>query len=287
MTAASKSESLVVSRESGAPDRDDSHLMTHDSRLTTQGGFTLLEVMVALAILGLALTAILSAQAGLYNANVQARNLTHGTSAARCKMSEIEQELQAKGYPETDQHDEGPCCAGDSPARMSCRWLIERVTLPDPPKSDLKDAGPGGDAGGGLGALGALAGAAANPGALADGGISALSSALASPMGPGGQSGSGGIVGMAMGMVYPSLKPLLEASIRRVTLDVVWNEGPNERKVHVVQFVVHPNRGLPPVMDPALAGQTPPGGVPTVGGPGGAPNPAGAAPAPIPPVGPR
>ena len=53
-------------------------------------GFTLLEVMVALAILGLALSAILSAQAGLYNANVQARNVSVGGTAARCKMHEVE-----------------------------------------------------------------------------------------------------------------------------------------------------------------------------------------------------
>ena len=219
-------------------------------------GFTLLEVMVALAILGLALTAILSAQAGLYNANVQARNLTHATVAARCKMSEVEQELLQKPYPETDMKDEGACCAGESPPGMSCRWQIERVTLPDPPKNQLSDAGPGGADGGmgGLGALGALAGAAGAPGGLGDGGLSALSSTLATPMGPGGQTGSAGMAGLAMNIVYPQLKPLLEASIRRVTLDVVWNEGPNERKVHLVQFVVHPQKGLPPMMDPSMAG---------------------------------
>jgi general secretion pathway protein I len=242
-------------------------------------GFTLLEVMVALAILGLALTAILSAQAGLYNANVQARNITQATSAARCKMSEIEADLLTKGYPETDLNEDGPCCVGESPGGMSCKWSIERVVLPDPPKTQNLDAGPSpaGSAGGGaggLGALGALAGAAGNPGALADGGLSALTSALATPTGPGGQTGSAGIAGMAMGIVYPQLKPLLEASIRRVTLDVMWNEGPNARTVHVVQFVVHPNKGLPPILDPSMAGAAAGSAAPTVGGTGLATPPA-------------
>lgn len=222
--------------------------------------------MVALAILGLALTAILSAQAGLYGANVQARNLTQATSAARCKLNELEVELLSKGYPEADQNEEGPCCVGDSPPGMSCKWSVERVTLPDPPKSSpLGDGGVGGGDGG-LGPLGALAGAAANPAGLGDGGLSSLTSALATPTGPGGQTGVAGVAGLAMNIVYPQLKPLLESSIRRVTLDVVWNEGPVERKLRVVHFITNPNKGLPPMMDPSMAGAM---GQPGAVGPGG------------------
>lgn len=224
-------------------------------------GFTLLEVMVALAILGLALSAILSAQAGLYNANVQARNVSVAGTVARCKMHEVEEKLLKDGYPEIDQTEEGHCCAGDSPAGISCRWTIERVTLPNPPAVDplastTGDAGSTGGGGGGLGPLGALAQAAASPSSLADGGIGALSGALSQPTGPGGQTGVAGVAGMAMQIVYPQLKPLLEASIRRVTVDVLWNEGPNQRKLTVVQFVTNPQRGLPPVVatDPAASG---------------------------------
>ncbi|MBI2388993.1 MAG: general secretion pathway protein GspI [Deltaproteobacteria bacterium] len=237
--------------------------------------------MVALAILGLGLTAILSAQAGLYGANVQARNLTLATSAARCKMDELEAELLGKGYPETDQAEDGPCCSGDSPAGMSCHWNIERVELPNPPASQVGDGGltgGGGDAGvggglagggmGGLGALGALAGAAGNPGALADGGISALTSTLAQPTGPSGQTGVAGIAGLAMNIVYPQLKPLLEASIRRVTLDVMWNEGPIARKLTIVQFVTNPQKGLPPII-PGMGSAQP--GMPGMPGMPGAP----------------
>jgi general secretion pathway protein I len=205
--------------------------------------------MVALAILGLALSAILSAQAGMYSANVQARNITLGSSAARCKMSELEERLLKDGYPEADENDEGACCDDESPPGFVCRWHIERVTLPDPPASD--DGGLGGlgaDGGGGLGGFGALAGAAANPGSIGDGGVAGLSQVLSQGVGPNGQTGVMGIAGMAMTIVYPQLRPLLEASIRRVSVEVVWNEGPTERKIEIVQFVTNPNKGLPPIM---------------------------------------
>ena len=262
-----------------------------------QRGFTLLELMVAIAILGLMLTAILAAQAGLYSQNVQARNITVGASAARCKMTEVEEQLLKDGYPEIDQFSEGYCCDGESPPGVTCKWAVERVLLPDPPGSDPgSDAGPGGasTSGGtsGLGGLGALAAAAASPSSLASGGIGGLSAALSAGTGPNGQAGMSGIAGMAMTIVYPQLRPLLEASIRRVTVNVVWNEGSNERKIVLVQFVTNPQKGLPPIDLAAGAGSALPGqpggtgvsvggsplGIPTGGGggltPGGLPPPA-------------
>src|SRR5262249_13241426 len=66
-------------------------------------GFTLLEVMVAVAILGLGLTAILSAQAGAFASAAHARHVSVATGLARCKMSEVEEHLAGpEGYPELD-----------------------------------------------------------------------------------------------------------------------------------------------------------------------------------------
>lgn len=254
-------------------------------------GFTLLEVMIALAILGLMLTSLLSIVAGQYDSNVRARNLTVANTAARCKMSEVEEKLLKDGYPETDQHEEGACCDGENPAGMSCRWLIERVVLPDPPQGGKGGDGGvggasggsgGGAGGGGFGALAALAGAAQNPGSLGDGGIGGLASMLSGGGGMGGgdpSAGGGGlpgggvngIAGMAMTIVYPQLKPLLEASIRRVTVEVVWSEGPNERTTTLVLFVTNPQKGLPPVLDPSMMGGDAGPGVPGAGGIGGTP----------------
>ncbi|MCA9646751.1 MAG: hypothetical protein KC492_38960, partial [Myxococcales bacterium] len=37
--------------------------------------------------------------------------------------------------------------------------------------------------------------------------------------------------------------PMLEASIRRVTVTVVWKEGKNRRELSAVQFVTNPQQG--------------------------------------------
>ena len=284
------------------------------TKRASAAGFTLLEVMVALAILGLALTAILSAQAGLYDVNVQARNLSIGTTAARCKMTELEELLLKDGYPEIDQTDEGPCCADESPTGVTCKWAIERVVLPDPVQTEGGDGGVssgdgGGSSGGGLGGLGALMSAGQSPGSIGDGGIGALSQMLSAGSGPNGQPGVNGIAGMAMMIVYPQLKPMLEASIRRITVEVVWNEGPKEREIKLVQFVTNPQKGLPPagLLDagvpgattgpggpggangvPGLPGGLPglPGGLPGMGLPGGVPGGQPGGNAPPPTVGP-
>jgi general secretion pathway protein I len=260
--------------------------------------------MIALAILGLMLTALLSAQAGLYGSNVRARNITVANAAARCKMSEVEEKLLKDGYPEAEQTEEGPCCDGETPTGMTCRWTIERVTLPDPPQTNMDGGvpspsagGDGGASGGGFGALAALAGAGQNPGALGDGGVGDLAQMLAGGTGaPGGAAGGlgglagglpgggvNGIAGMAMTIVYPQLKPLLEASIRRVTVDVVWTEGPNEQKTRIVQFVTNPQKGLPPII-PGMPGGDAGAAVPGAGGMGGTPG-AGAVPGGMGPTG--
>jgi general secretion pathway protein I len=72
---------------------------------------------------------------------------------------------------------------------------------------------------------------------------------------------SGGVAGLApmvMSIVYPSLKPMLEASIRKITVTVLWKEGINERELSVVQYVTNPMRGGLGMnvegMDPEAAG---------------------------------
>ena len=56
------------------------------------GAFTLLEVMVAVPILAVALTAIFASEAGAIRVSARARFTTTATLLARCKMAEIEEE---------------------------------------------------------------------------------------------------------------------------------------------------------------------------------------------------
>ena len=66
--------------------------------MTARRGFTLLEVMVALAILGLGLTVILSSQTGLLAAVGRVRGETYAQNLLRCRMTEIELRRHQAGH---------------------------------------------------------------------------------------------------------------------------------------------------------------------------------------------
>ena len=144
-------------------------------------GFSLLEVLVAVAILGLALTVILSAEAGLYSASSHVEHETIAIGMARCKMGEVEEDLLRLGYPEVDRKEDGPCCENQTPRGVRCSWKVERVELPQPTPFGESDGG--GVGGPGLD-LGSFMGAAAPGGTTAGMGAGAMGS-------PGGMLPSG------------------------------------------------------------------------------------------------
>ena len=212
-------------------------------------GFTLLEVLVAISILGLGLTVILSSQTGMFASAAHASNLTHAVFLARCKMTETELELMTDGYPLIDQNDSGKCCEEDD-SEYTCNWKVEKIELPQP-GSFVPPEGEGDlDAG-----LGEVPGTT-DPTALG-GDLSALSAvnSLENPSGMPGQDplsslaslgseeGAAGIGAMVMTLVYPDLKPMLEASIRKVTVTVQWKEGKNDKEFSVTQYVTDPQEG--------------------------------------------
>ena len=207
--------------------------------------FSLLEVMVAVAILGLALTVILSAQGGLAASNKTAQNMGLATTLARCKMTEAEEDLLRLGYPEIDKDDRDiSCCSAEEHEGFVCDLQVQKVELPQPPQNSLQDGG---------GLASSVSGIASNTNALGstgglnfDAGIGGLGAQVAQMTGQGSATsgaGAAGMLNMVMGMVYPSLKPVMEASIRRVTIKVRWKEGPNEKDFTLVQFVTNPQRG--------------------------------------------
>lgn len=215
-------------------------------------GFTLLEVLVAIAILGLGLTVILGSQVGLFTNASRGQHLTVATNLARCKMSEIEVQLLKMGYQLTDQNDDGPCCADDDGNEgYRCSWKIERVTLPEISLNNA-DAGanPAGDGGLNLGPIGALAGLGTPGGqSLGKPGEKASPADLAKSFGSAPSPGS--LAPMMMTLVYPTLKPMLEASIRKVTVTVTYSEGKFDRDLTVTQYVTNPQQGQ---LDPSVMG---------------------------------
>ncbi|MCC6556423.1 MAG: prepilin-type N-terminal cleavage/methylation domain-containing protein [Polyangiaceae bacterium] len=212
-------------------------------------GFTLLEVMVAIAILGLALTVILSAQAGAFANAALARNMSVATGLARCKMTELEEHLQRDGFQELDEADTGPCCEGDETPGMHCSWKIEKPELPEPKYGELNlDTDIGSSD---LGALGELSkgaeGASLGPDAKLGDIAQSLAGAGDTGATPEGAAGAAqGMLGTVMSIVYPDIKSLFEASTRRVTVKLTWTQGSREQSIELVQWFTIPQKGLPP-----------------------------------------
>lgn len=240
-------------------------------------GFTLLEVMVAVTILGLGLTMILSSQTGLFASAKRVQNETLAISLLRCKMSEVEEHLDLRGYSLIDQNDSGPCCEDEDSDTFSCDWKVETVELPAvdafaPPPGEEGEEGSDEDGTKSASTGGKLPGppdadpssppsplagmdpsGAAVPGALGvlgglESGSTTLSpgsglSGVASTLGDASEAGPQGMVAMAMSLVYPNLKPMLEASIRKVTVSVRWKDGQKERDLTAVQYVTNPLEG--------------------------------------------
>lgn len=204
-------------------------------RFRSRRAFTLLEVLVAIAILGLGLSVILSSQVGLFASARQSEHITVATNLLRCKMSEVEVDLVKEGFPFIDRTDSGDCCDGEDTPGYTCDWKIERIKLPEQSLTGDSDGGMGGPSDT-LGQIAAMAQSAqANPGSAPD-----LGSVTAQLNDTGG---SEGLAGMAFGMVYPTLQPILEASIRKVTVTVKWKQGKTDGNLTVTQYVTDPQQG--------------------------------------------
>ncbi|MBI2897103.1 MAG: hypothetical protein HYY06_26330 [Deltaproteobacteria bacterium] len=190
--------------------------------------------MVSIAILALALTSVFAASGGAVGATTHVKKISVATMLARCKMVEIEQQFRLEGFQVTDVEEEGPCCEDEETPGFTCRYKVESVELPE------------------MSAVQTAAGSLMNGDPLGLG----VGPPDAEGNAPGEEGDSTGLdQGLTAGLnlLYPLVSNVLQASIRRVTVDVVWVEGGQERKVEAVQFVTSPTQGV-------AAGQAPPPG---------------------------
>jgi general secretion pathway protein I len=197
------------------------------TRRRSQSGFTLMEVMIALAILAGGLALSLAATASNVRQAHRAQALGNATALARSKMYDIEEELIQEGYQELEQTMDGDFSDEGWPD-ITWEATVEKIELPGLASLQAADAAEGGD------------GTGASTGALGDG--------------QGGEAG--GIAGMAgaglIGSQFETIANVLERSIRRVTLKVTWKVGRAEEDMTIVCYFTN-RQGV----DEAMSGAPP------------------------------
>lgn len=200
-------------------------------------GFTLLEVMIALAILAVSLSAIVQINGTSIRAHDYAKRVTVATMLARSKMADLESQFNEEGF--TSQFDQKMEGDFSEEGWEDFRWEAEIIK----PELDAATAttmvqqmvdqfmGQAEDKSGQL----------ANGGPTTDMGAAA-----------------GQIAPMIQGQVA-QLTETLGKSVREVRLKVYWTEGKETESVDVAtHFVIlQPADGAVPVPPP---GTLPPGG---------------------------
>lgn len=176
----------------------------------TAGGFTLLEVMVAVAILSMSLTSLLSSQMAAMRATRYARGVSVAAFLADAKLLDIEAQLLVEGWGTDDKTLEGDFSEEGWPdIRYEC--LVDFIEVPD--FNVLQQAKDGADTDGGFSAGAQVADAE-------------------------DQAFSG------MAMVWPVIKGAIEQAIRKASCKVVWSDGAITQEFVVETFWTDPKQLL-------------------------------------------
>jgi general secretion pathway protein I len=215
-------------------------------------GFTLLEVMVALALLAAALMAIADLCGNALRNHAYARDLSAATLLARGKMAELTQKYEDQGFKDIDEEEDGDF-ADDG--RPDVKWHLVLIR-PDPDLSPdqmvamlagVADSDP-------QELLAKLMGAAGAGGASAGGDLSG-----AAP----GASAAGAEAALVSTMLQAQLRTLgetLKSTFREMRLTVSWQDGKASHGFTVTThlLVLNPRapggaRGDDPEVPPNLA----------------------------------
>jgi prepilin-type N-terminal cleavage/methylation domain-containing protein len=194
-----------------------------------RAGFTLLEVMVATAILAMTMGVLLEIVTNNVRATNHAKLTTAATFLARGKMIDVEDRVLENGFTDNNEDDRGSFKDQGHP-QMRWDWAIERVELPTDMARKTQDQAH-------------------------DQSMSAKD-----PM-----SMMSGFLGGMMSSFIEPVRIGLEESVRRVTVRVSWDETarPNQT-IEVVQYLTDPAK-----LDSALTGGAlgaTPGATPGAGG---------------------
>ena len=215
-----------------------------------RAAFTLLEVMVAMAILAMALTGILSANARNVVLTERAKMTSIAVQLLRMRFVELEDEVAESGFPDFDEERAGTFEEAGQP---NMRWSLKLTKVELPVSQQSLQESAKGKSGGGAGA-----------GAGSLGGLDLQSGPLA---------GAGAMITQSFEMFRGGL----EASIRHARIEVAWNESPTRvQKVDAQMYLTSPGK-LDALLPTFAGGQGGAAGAPgggAAGSRGGASSPA-------------
>ena len=189
-------------------------------------GFTLLEVMIALAVLGMSLSVLIRSQQLSVRAANRAKLMTVAVMLARYTMVEVEDKLFEDGFSDFDQTETGDYDE-EGFKRYTYELKVDKVELPANVNAESFSSMLGGGSG--------------------DDSSGSSSSS--------GSSGAGGspaksLGSMLIGKQFELIKNVLEQSIRRVQVKVLWKEGSRTRDITVVGYFTDPRK-----VDMAVSGR--------------------------------
>jgi general secretion pathway protein I len=197
-------------------------------------GFTLLEVMISLAILAVSLVAISDLNGGAVAMHAYGRRATEATLLLRGKMLDVEDDLQKKGFSDFDDEQHGTFEDEGAPGYAWSAEILKPDVQLDPAQL--------------LGMLGVGGSGSSKGSQQKAGGIGAAASALAQSLG-GAQDALKGLQGGAASMLGGPLGGMLQGqarifietlkkSVREIRLTVSWQDGKQSQKVSASQIVV-------------------------------------------------
>lgn len=215
-------------------------------RRARQAGFTLLEVFIATAILGMAILYMFDALVHSPDRANRAKLITVATNLARTKMHDIEADLLKDGWEEFDDEECGDFTDDEYGNLARFQWCarIDKIELPDTvdvegavskmlgvgDPDDPDDPGASGQAAGSGSILGMwMGGAGGMPGASGANGSSTQPNAAMS-----------GMASMLTSFLAP-FRNVVEQAIRRVTLRVFWKYRGEKEEIVLIYYVTRPD----------------------------------------------
>lgn len=208
-----------------------------------QRGFTLLEVMIGLALLGFGLVVLIKSAAGSIGSAKEAQMMGVATDLSRGKMYDIEEQLLKDGFTDTDQSENNKTFDEEGWPSISYSYKVEQVELPSWDDLQAMSQGRAGSGSNGSGSgFGSGSGSSAGfddpNGGFQNSALGGMLSQLGGGFGAGGGSqdidskaGASFIQGQ-----YTMVQNVLKVSIRKVTLDVNYTVMGQLRELKTVAY---------------------------------------------------